>query len=207
MCWCAVKKLLTHSLRRRTRLTRVAARIASNQWHTARVMLYCTWRRSGLATRLHGHARLPTHKPNNISISSADAQLTAECPYTLQWAALPPQNCLFPWGIWTPSNMVPWTHPSPKTKWHLDWFIHFCRAHNCDRQTSKRWHLGTIWTRLFRTCWMLFLSPNQSTEDIQSTGANQRKSPITSHYDPFLIHHLTCDRSDAASFTSVPQHQ
>jgi len=42
------------------------------------------------------------HNPNGISIlncgSAIFAQLTAECPYTLQWAALPPQNCPFPWG-------------------------------------------------------------------------------------------------------------
>jgi len=39
--------------------------------------------------------------PNGITIGSAVfAQVTAECPYTLQWAALlPPQN--YPWGILT----------------------------------------------------------------------------------------------------------
>ena len=44
--------------------------------------------------------------PNGISIGSADvAQLTAESPCTLQWAAsFPTQNCPFAWGIWTPSN-------------------------------------------------------------------------------------------------------
>jgi len=37
--------------------------------------------------------------PNGISISSAVfAQFTAECLYTLQWAAPFPQNCPFPWG-------------------------------------------------------------------------------------------------------------
>jgi len=37
--------------------------------------------------------------------SAAFAQLMAECPYTLQWAASSPfQNCLFEWSIWTPSN-------------------------------------------------------------------------------------------------------
>jgi len=35
------------------------------------------------------------HIPNDISIGSAIfAQLTAESPYTLQWAAPSPQNCL-----------------------------------------------------------------------------------------------------------------
>ena len=38
------------------------------------------------------------HNPNSISIGSAVlAQVTAECPYALQWDALiPPQNCPFP---------------------------------------------------------------------------------------------------------------
>jgi len=26
--------------------------------------------------------------------------------------------------------MVPWAHSSPYPKWHLDWFSHFCRAHD-----------------------------------------------------------------------------
>jgi len=43
---------------------------------------------------------------NGISIGSAVfEQMTAECPYTLQWAALPlPQNCPLPCGMLTPSN-------------------------------------------------------------------------------------------------------
>jgi len=37
------------------------------------------------------------HDPNGISIDSAVfAQLMAERPGTLQWAALPPQNCPIP---------------------------------------------------------------------------------------------------------------
>jgi len=29
--------------------------------------------------------------------------------------------------------MVPWAHPSPQPKRHLDWCSRFCRAHYCDR--------------------------------------------------------------------------
>ena len=37
------------------------------------------------------------HNPNGILIGSAVfAEMTAECPYTLQWNALPPQNMPFP---------------------------------------------------------------------------------------------------------------
>jgi len=44
--------------------------------------------------------RLRAHSPNGITIGSAVfAQVTAECPYTFQWAPFP-QNCPFPWGIW-----------------------------------------------------------------------------------------------------------
>jgi len=35
-----------------------------------------------------------------------------------------------------PSNTIPWAHPSPQPKWHLDRFSRFCRAHWCDRPTD-----------------------------------------------------------------------
>jgi len=61
--------------------------------------------------------------PNGISIGSAFfAQLTAERPYTLHGPPFPSQNCLFPWGIWTPSNMISWAHLSPQPKWDLNWY-------------------------------------------------------------------------------------
>ena len=47
----------------------------------------------------------PSPIRNGISISSAVfAQLMAESPYTLQWAAPSPSKLTFTWGIWTPSN-------------------------------------------------------------------------------------------------------
>jgi len=33
--------------------------------------------------------------------------------------------------------MVPWTHLSPQTKWHHDWFSRFCSIHDSDRQTDR----------------------------------------------------------------------
>jgi len=33
--------------------------------------------------------------------------------------------------------MVPWAHPSPHPKRHLNQFICFCRAHGCGRQTDR----------------------------------------------------------------------
>ena len=46
------------------------------------------------------------HNPKGIPIGSAVfAQMTVECPYTLQWDAhCPPKICPFRWGILTPSN-------------------------------------------------------------------------------------------------------
>ena len=51
---------------------------------------------------------IQAHNPIGISIGSAVfAQMTAVCPYTLQWdAPFPSQNCPLPWGIWTPSIII-----------------------------------------------------------------------------------------------------
>jgi len=42
---------------------------------------------------------------------------------------LPPYNYPFPWGIWTPSNTIPWAHLSPQPKQNLDRFSCFWRVH------------------------------------------------------------------------------
>ena len=34
--------------------------------------------------------------------------------------------------------MVPWAHSSPQPKQHLDWFVRFSKAHDCDRQTDRQ---------------------------------------------------------------------
>ena len=40
-------------------------------------------------------------------------------------------------GFGPPSKyMVPWVHPSPQLRRHLDRFSRFCRAHDRDRQTT-----------------------------------------------------------------------
>jgi len=41
---------------------------------------------------------------------------------------IPPQNCLFPWGICI-YCVVPWVHWTQHAKRHLDWFSSFCTAH------------------------------------------------------------------------------
>jgi len=47
-----------------------------------------------------------------------------------------PENCPFPSGILTPwhGSLGP---PKSTPKMHLDRFSHFCRAHNCDKQTDR----------------------------------------------------------------------
>jgi len=44
--------------------------------------------------------------------SAIFAQLTAECPFTLQWAA-PSSKLPLPWGFWTPIHyVIRWARPS-----------------------------------------------------------------------------------------------
>ena len=83
-----------------------------------------------LSARFLGPIR--AHNPNSIWIGSAVfAQMTAECPYTLQWDAPFPQKKLpIPIGGSGPHLIHdPCDHQSPQPKWHLDQFGHFCRVH------------------------------------------------------------------------------
>jgi len=56
------------------------------------------------------------------------AQLTAESPYTLQWAPLSQDCKIAPshGGSGPPSNTISWAHPRPQSKQHLDQFSRFC---------------------------------------------------------------------------------
>ena len=48
------------------------------------------------------------------------------------------QNCPFPRQDLDPIEfMIPWAHPNPQPKWHLDRFSHFCRAYYCGRLTDR----------------------------------------------------------------------
>ena len=69
--------------------------------------------------------------PNGFSIGSAAVvQLTAECPYTLRWAALSLIIAPLHEEIWTPvQEMILWAYTSPQPKQHLDWISRFCTAH------------------------------------------------------------------------------
>jgi len=62
--------------------------------------------------------------PNDISTGSA--VFTVERPYALQWDAVFPWK-LLPEGDLDPIQyMIPWAHPSPQPKWHVEWFSRFC---------------------------------------------------------------------------------
>ena len=89
---------------------------------------------------IHGSETHPLSIPNGILINSTVfLHSSRRSPYTLQWAVpLPPQNCPFTWGIWTPSNIwFPGPTRSPQTKQHLDRFSRFCKAQGHDRQTDR----------------------------------------------------------------------
>jgi len=105
-----------------------------------------------ISTHSHGDLYSPSNtwflgptwilKPNGICIGSAVfAQLTGECPYTLQWAAPSPSKLPLPIGRSGPhlthDSLGRWAHPSLPSKRHLDRFSRFCRAHYCDRQTDR----------------------------------------------------------------------
>jgi len=72
----------------------------------------CPWSGPPSNTWFLGPTRLLN--PNGMSIGSAiSAQLTTECPYTLQWATLPPSKLPLPMGILTQSNT--WFLGPPKS--------------------------------------------------------------------------------------------
>jgi len=77
--------------------------------------------------------------PNGISIGSAVfAQLTADRPYNLQWAALPLKIAPSHQGSGPHLIMVPWANLTPQPKRHLSRFNRFRSAHYSvtDRQTT-----------------------------------------------------------------------
>jgi len=80
--------------------------------------------------------------PNDITIgSSVLAQMSAECPYTLQWAIppLPPQNCPFPWGNLDPHlihGFLGLPESSTQTaSWSVHPFLQGSLVWQTDRQT------------------------------------------------------------------------
>ena len=88
----------------------------------------------------------PTLVYNGFSIGSAVfTQLTADCPYTSQWAAPFPLKISPSHGEYGPramrgsfgNNQVFLPHPSPQPKRHLDRFSRFCRAHDHNRPTDR----------------------------------------------------------------------
>ena len=68
--------------------------------------------------------------PNHNLIGSAVfAQMTVECPYTLQWDSPSSLKLPLPTGrCGLPLTVVHWAHPSPQPKQHLNRFSRFCMA-------------------------------------------------------------------------------
>jgi len=88
-------------------------------------------RGSGAPSNTWFTGSMRAHNPNSTSIGSAVfAQMSAECPYTLQCFTRFPTKLPLPMGdLDLMYYMIPWAHPSPQPKWQLDRFSHFCRAH------------------------------------------------------------------------------
>jgi len=84
-------------------------------------------------------------------------------PRTVQWAALYPQNCPFPWEIWTPSNTWFLGPIQVLTQTASRSVQPFCRAHYCDRPTDRptdrpRYSVGNNRLHL-RTYLFIYLLP------------------------------------------------
>ena len=78
---------------------------SSSPPHTNGSVVFARWHQSAPCNTCFLRPRR-VHNPNGISIGSAVfAQITAECPHTLQWAAPLPQHCPFPGGCGTASNI------------------------------------------------------------------------------------------------------
>jgi len=78
---------------------------------------------------IHGSLGSPNSTSQTASRSvQPSLHSSRQCRYILQWLPLfPPYNCPFLWGIWTPiQHTIPWAHPSPQPKRHLDSFSRFC---------------------------------------------------------------------------------
>ena len=81
--------------------------------------------------------RTQIHNPNGISIGSADF-CTAHGRKSLYFT----MGCPFPsvsplyGGSGLHLMHAFWAYQSPEPKQHLDFFIRFCRAHDCDTQTD-----------------------------------------------------------------------
>jgi len=81
------------------------------------------------------------HNPNGVSIGSVFTQLTAQGAYSLQWAALPPQNCPFPWGIWTSYNTWFLGPPESSTQtasWSVQPFLQGSQLWQTNRPTDRQ---------------------------------------------------------------------
>jgi len=79
----------------------------------------------------------PNPKQQCISIGSA-LQLKAESPYTLQWAALSPPNCPFPWESGSRLIHDSLDPPESSTQTASQSAQPFYRVHDCNRQTDRQ---------------------------------------------------------------------
>jgi len=102
------------------------------KWHLHQLRRFCT--AQGIRSLYY------TMDPQNCPCIRGDLDPCNTCSLdTTQSSSVPfPVKIASLHGIHT----VPWTHPCPQNKQHLDWFSRFCRAHDRDRQTySQRYSI------------------------------------------------------------------
>jgi len=102
-----------------------------------------------------------------------------ESLYSTMAAPFPVQNCLFVRGGSEPRLVcASLAHPSPQPKQHLDWFSHFCRAHDHDRPTDQQTDhvtpsitVGCMYVR------STAMQPNNNDDDNDNNNSN-RQTPV-----------------------------
>jgi len=90
--------------------------------------------------------------PSNTFGSAVFAQMTTECPYTLQrFACFPLKTAPSHVGIWTSCNTWFIGPTRAQNAMATYRFSHFCRAHWCDRLTQRQKTLLGIGLIIFGT--------------------------------------------------------
>jgi len=107
-------------------------------------------------------------------------------------------------GSGPPLIVVPWAHPSPQPKWHLDRFSRFCRAHHCDSLTDHAIQCVTI--RHSSIC-STAMRPNNNDSRVNYTRSNTQANV----YGAALLHSHhnslpdSCNECRVCQGTASPQ--
>jgi len=104
---------------------------------------------------------------------------------TGQLHVLSSQNCPLSWGgLDLSQHMVPYAHLSPHPEWQLDWFSHFCRAHDCDRLRDHTTQPAII-------CRIYVIAKNKKLVVRYSGNGNKCISKVTLHQARLVLRRVT----------------